>query len=231
MTRFSIQHHQVIESALNNFNADFFYENKILFGGGTRIALDLNEFRTSIDIDFLCPDKSSYRAVRGEVTNVSLGNLVKQEFEYPREISFSRDAVRTFILVGGSRIKLEFVCFDNYELDAVFDGLFPVPYIDRTSCFYTKLLANSDRCLSPPFKDIFDILAMCDHWGMIPSLAFEKAEGHYASAVRRDLIRAVDDVLSRSCFYIEQAKSMTMPDDYARKLVNVVAPELRKTLI
>ena len=59
MTRFSIQHHQVIESALNNFNADFFYENKILFGGGTRIALDLNEFRTSIDIDFLCPDKSS----------------------------------------------------------------------------------------------------------------------------------------------------------------------------
>ncbi|GAB7225145.1 hypothetical protein VoSk93_43660 [Vibrio owensii] len=48
------------------------------FGGGTRIALELDEFRESIDIDFLCPNKDSYRSVRQEVMNVTLGNLVKE---------------------------------------------------------------------------------------------------------------------------------------------------------
>lgn len=231
MTKFSIEHHQIIESALNNFNADFFCKHNILFGGGTRIALELDEFRTSIDIDFLCPNKESYRAVRGEVTNVSLGQLVLQQFEYPREITFSRDAVRTFILVDGSRIKLEFVCFDNYDLNSVFDGQFPVPYIDRESCFYTKLLANVDRCLAPPYKDIFDILAMCDNWGDIPDIAFEKAEAHYSIAVKRDLIKSIDDVLSRREFYIDQAKSLTISEEYACKLVDVVAHGLHKALI
>jgi hypothetical protein len=231
MIKFSIEHHQVIESALKNFNADFFCENNIFFGGGTRIALELNEFRTSIDIDFLCPNKESYRAVRSEVTNVSLGRLVLQQFEYQREILFSRDAVRTFILVDGRKVKLEFVCFDNYNLTAVFDDQFPVPYIDRVSCFYTKLLANSDRCLSHPYKDIFDILAMCDKWGGIPAVAFEMAEEHYGAAVKRDLIRSLDDILSKPDFYINHAKSLSISEHYAHRLVHVVAPGLRQTLI
>lgn len=231
MTKFSIKHHQVIESALKNFNADFFCENNIFFGGGTRIALELNEFRTSVDIDFLCPNKESYKAVRSEVTNVSLGRLVLQQFEYPREISFSRDAVRTFILVDECRVKLEFVCFDNYKLTAVFDDQFPVPYIDRVSCFYTKLLANADRCLSYPYKDIFDILAMCDKWGGVPAVAFEMAEEHYGAAVKRNLISSLDDILSKTDFYINHAKSLTMSEHYAQRLVHVVAPELLRALI
>lgn len=231
MTKFSIKHHQIIESALKNFNADFFCKNNIFFGGGTRIALELNEFRTSIDIDFLCPNKESYKAVRTEVTNISLGQLVLQQFEYPREISFSRDAVRTFILIDGSRIKLEFVCFDNYNLTAVSDGQFPVPYIDRLSCFYTKLLANADRCLDPPYKDIFDILAMSDKWGAIPAVAFNMAEGHYGPAVKRELIRSLDDLISKPDLYINHAKSLTIYEHYARRLIHVVAPELRQTLI
>ncbi len=230
MTKFSIKHHQRIESALKNFNADFFYENNILFGGGTRIALELNEFRTSIDIDFLCPNKESYRAVREEVTSASLGCLVLQQFEYPREISFSRDAVRTFILIDGKGIKLEFVCFDNYDLKAVRDELFPVPYIDRISCFYTKLLANVDRCLISPYKDIFDILAMCDNWGAIPDEAFNKAASHYSIAVKRDLIISIEDILLKPNVYIEHAKSLTISDKYAKQLVNVVAPWLHKSL-
>lgn len=91
---------------MNNFNADFFLRNNIYFGGGTRIALEINEFRESIDIDFLCPDRASYRAVREEVNNVSLGNLVKTEFTYLREISFNREGVRTFIMTDDKKIKL-----------------------------------------------------------------------------------------------------------------------------
>ena len=46
------QHHRLIARALENFNADYLRENRILFGGGTRIALELGEFRESVDIDF-----------------------------------------------------------------------------------------------------------------------------------------------------------------------------------
>lgn len=67
MTEYKAKHHQLIRSVLNNFNADFFFANNIFFGGGTRIALEINEYRESIDVDFLCPDRASYRAVREEV--------------------------------------------------------------------------------------------------------------------------------------------------------------------
>lgn len=45
------QHHRLIARALENFNADYLRANRILFGGGTRIALELGEFRESVDID------------------------------------------------------------------------------------------------------------------------------------------------------------------------------------
>ena len=84
MQNYSKTHHQLIRTALENFNHDFLAQHRIIFGGGTRIALELSEYRESIDIDFLCPDKQSYRAVRHEVTEYSLGNLVKNDFSYPR---------------------------------------------------------------------------------------------------------------------------------------------------
>ena len=106
MATFQVQHHQIIESALKNFNADFLAANHILFGGGTRIALEIDEYRESVDIDFLCPTRESYRAVRQQVTNTSLGALVLNEFNYAREIRADRDAVRTWIQVQDTKIKL-----------------------------------------------------------------------------------------------------------------------------
>lgn len=79
MQEYKIKHHNVIRSVLNNFNADVFFENSILFRGGTRIALEIDEYRESIDIDFLYPNKLSYRSVREQVKSHSLGNLVKKD--------------------------------------------------------------------------------------------------------------------------------------------------------
>ena len=132
---YKVKHHQIIESALKNFNADFFCGNKIYFGGGTRIALEIDEYRESIDIDFLCPDRASYRAVREQVNNVSLGKLVHKEFVYAREIRADRDAVRTLIKHEDTIIKLEFVSFPEYKLIADKEQLFPIPYISKESCF------------------------------------------------------------------------------------------------
>ncbi|EOB2571272.1 nucleotidyl transferase AbiEii/AbiGii toxin family protein [Vibrio fluvialis] len=232
MPDYKIEHHKIIESALSNFNAVFFCQNNIIFGGGTRIALELDEFRESVDIDFLCPNKTSYRAVRQEVTNVELGALVKDEFEYVREIRADRDAVRTVIKVSDTAIKLEFVSFDNYELTYEFDpSKFPVPVLSQESCFYTKLLANADRKLEPPYKDIFDILAMYKAWGSIPTRAIELAENHYGErTVVPSLINALEEIIKSPERYVKAATIVKMNPDWVDSIVYEQPPTLLKEM-
>lgn len=223
---YRLEHHQLIESALSNFNADFFLANNIYFGGGTRIALEIDEYRKSIDVDFLCPDRASYRAVREEVNSASLGNLVKSEFKYLREIAFNRDGVRTFISLGGVGIKLEIVSFDNYELEADKRPLFPVPCIDRESCFYTKLLANTDRCLHQQCKDILDLLAMYDAWNGLPEKALFKAKKHYGSSVVKSLKISLNDIKHNPEKYFGIANDLSISSQYANHLFRSVVPKL-----
>ncbi|MEZ5534816.1 MAG: nucleotidyl transferase AbiEii/AbiGii toxin family protein [Thiolinea sp.] len=66
------------------------HEHHIYFGGGTRICLELDEYRESVDIDFLCPDRKAYIAVRETLNSASLGQLVNQDFSYLREIRADR---------------------------------------------------------------------------------------------------------------------------------------------
>ncbi|WP_155407232.1 nucleotidyl transferase AbiEii/AbiGii toxin family protein [Yersinia thracica] len=230
MKEYKIKHHQIIRSVLNNFNTDFFCANSIYFGGGTRIALEIDEYRESIDVDFLCPNKASYRAVREQVTSNSLGLLVKKEFNYIREIAFDRYGVRTFINENNAKIKLEIVSFDNYELVADTRKLFPVPFIDRTTCFYTKLLANSDRCLHGQCKDIFDILAMYDAWGGIPEESIKKADEHYGPCVLINLIRSLEHLMKDKAEYFKIAAAMSIEPEFANNIINSVAPKLLSSL-
>jgi len=229
MPNYHISHHQHIAAALKNFNADYLAQHRIIFGGGTRIALELDEFRESVDIDFLCPNKEAYRAVREQVSNLTLGQLVKQDFHYVREVRADRDAVRTLIKYQNTIIKLEFVSFDNYELGFEYNlDKFPVPFLEQTSCFYTKLLANSDRKLTEPFKDIFDILAMYRVWGKIPEQAIVCAESHYGQkVVIPDLILALKDVLKRPDMYKRVAqKNLNMKQQWRESLINDCAKSL-----
>ena len=53
---FKRPHHQLVNQAIAALNADFLCENKCYFGGGTRIVMELDEYRESLDIDLLCAD-------------------------------------------------------------------------------------------------------------------------------------------------------------------------------
>lgn len=183
MFEFKRPRHKLIQAALGQFDAGFLKQNRIYFGGGTRISMELDEYRESVDIDFLCPDKASYRAVRECVDGSSLGQLVVQDFEYPRDIRFDRYGVRTFINWQGEKIKLELISCDDYYIEGSDLPGIPVPVIDHTACFTTKLLANADRGLSPPFKDILDLLMMQLAWGPIPEQALKAARQQYGHAV------------------------------------------------
>lgn len=183
MFEFKRPRHRLIQAALGRFDSGFLTQNRIYFGGGTRISMELDEYRESVHIDFLCPDKAAYRAVRESVTNVSLGRLVVEEFDYLRDIRFDRYGVRTFLDWQGERIKLEIISCDDYLIEGAELAGIPVPVVDHTACFTTKLLANADRSLSPPYKDILDLLMMQVSWGDIPEQAWFAARQQYGRAV------------------------------------------------
>lgn len=227
MANYQLSHHQLIATALKQFNADFLAKHTICFGGGTRIALELDEYRESVDIDFLCPNVAAYRVVREQITTASLGSLVQQEFEYLREIRADRYAVRTFLKLEEAVVKLEIVSCDEYRLTAGLDKtLFSVPYLSHESCWITKLLANADRALTAPFKDVFDLVAMHLTWGAIPQTAWSEAERHYGNVPQRELLKALDAMLSKPDFYLTCAADMKMKPDWARRIVYQGADEL-----
>ncbi len=61
---FKRPHHQRIALVLESMNSTLLREHKCLFGGGTAIALRYQEYRESVDIEFLVSDLPSYRNLR-----------------------------------------------------------------------------------------------------------------------------------------------------------------------
>lgn len=86
-------HHQRIFQVLQKFNATYLAEHSILFGGGTRIALEIEEYRESIDIDFFCATPKAYRAVREHIGDRSIGALLNEgeTISFVRDIRSDRD--------------------------------------------------------------------------------------------------------------------------------------------
>ncbi|MGB0563435.1 MAG: nucleotidyl transferase AbiEii/AbiGii toxin family protein [Spirulinaceae cyanobacterium] len=54
MTTFRFTIHQQIQTILSCLNASLLAESRAYFGGGTVLAMELDEYRQSHDIDFIC---------------------------------------------------------------------------------------------------------------------------------------------------------------------------------
>lgn len=223
-------HHQTIEQILSHFNSDYLTQNNILFGGGTRIALELCEYRESVDIDFLCMNTASYKAVRTQVTNESLGELLIKPLEFRREIRIDRNAVRTFINMNGIAVKLEFVAFDDYKLQAYKNSLFNVPCIDQDSCYTTKLLAHSDRKYSDTRKDFFDLLMMYRQWGLPHKSVWQESERHYGAAPKKDLIEQLQQVDNNIGFLKLAGKKLDIKAALTEELLTTVKSDFLENL-
>lgn len=228
--------HQSIFSLLKQFNSGYRCKNRILFGGGTRIALELDEYRESVDIDFLCVDSYSCRAVRTQVTANSLGHLMPGESgQYlARDERADRDAVRTFIRApeSGRPIKLEFVHFDHYDLSAQSESTFPVPCLDHDSCYLTKLLSNADRWSDPNKKDIIDLIVMHHHWGDIPKSVLNKADERYGySVVYEALMRATEALIERYDDTLERmSTNLKMAHQHSKDVLDKHLPSFLNSL-
>jgi hypothetical protein len=228
---YSSPHHKAIINILASFDPNFLSENNILFGGGTRIVLELDEFRESVDIDLFCIGKDAYRAARSTVTNVSFGRLLRKGHTLTRfanrEIRTDRDAIRALLEGPRRPIKLEIINFPNTLLLADKpQNLFPIPCVSREGCFATKLTANADSYQSH-IKDILDLCMMRRAWGPIPQPAWDSACDEYGhQVIATALGEALRDLTARHQIHEKHAtESLHISDGLAKILVREQAPE------
>lgn len=189
--------HQVIHKLLQAFNREILQEAECFFGGGTAIVLLLNEYRESVDIDFLCSSRAGFRLLRETVTQHSLGGLLNAPVSYLREVRADMYGIRTFVEREGVRVKIEIVSEGRIELEGYFDPVLGVPLLSREDMYAEKLLANTDRGLdkSTFSRDMIDLAMMIRQWGPIPADSLSKARAAYGKSVDK----AFSDVAALMC--------------------------------
>ncbi len=99
--------HRLVWRVLESLNGDVLARARCRFGGRTRVAMELGEFRESVTVDFLCEDREGYRILRGTVTQSSLGDLASRPLELMRDVRADMYGIRTFLRVDGQPVKIE----------------------------------------------------------------------------------------------------------------------------
>ena len=202
--------HRRVAALLAALDVQVLQGSKCLFGGGTRIALELDEFRESRDLDFLIADAAGFAALRMLVRERGCAALFHADsnLALPREPRTDQYAVRFPVQVEGQSLRVEFIREARITLDpGVAVPWTGVPCLSTSDCFSEKLLANSDRWPddSVRSRDLIDLAALRIRFGEIPDAAWTKAEAAYKEAVRRDLQKASarfvgSDKLQEACF-------------------------------
>ena len=148
--------HHAVDSALTALDGEFLARAQCFFGGGTRVVLELKEYRESADIDFLCSDRAGYRILRSTIKEDSLGAI------FARPLALVR--------IGDELIKFEIVNEARIDLSGENVPSLHVPSLDRVCCFAEKILANDDRWNDESVlsRDIIDLAFMIEAWGVKP---------------------------------------------------------------
>lgn len=193
--------HRIVLAALRALDADFLARAECFFGGGTRIVLGLDEYRESADIDFLCASRKGYRDLRATVSDTSLGSIAKPGLKLAREVIADRYGIRTFLDMGGEKLKLEIILEGRIGLAGGAANGLSVPVLDAASCCAEKFLANADRWNdeSALGRDVIDLAFMAAGWGREPlRTGLATATEAYGRVVEGDAKRAATKMLERA---------------------------------
>ncbi len=218
---FKVERHQIIHFVLEELNHEFLNECQAYFGGGTLISLDLGEYRTSNDIDFICAYGADYRKLRSTIASNSPRILLKNNSEL-EILRFTTDqyGVRMAIVVNGVIIKTEIIAEARFELDSPRQPVWsPVKCLSISDCFTSKLLANADRYAdeSVHSRDLID-LAFLRIEQSTPPLAIAKAEAAYP--VSPALTTALSQFQSRADYRFHCYESLNIPAAFHSKLID-----------
>lgn len=196
---FSRPEHEAIGDALRRMNHRMLTDNRCWFGGGTAIVLRLGEYRSSLDVDFLCSDVDGYREVRNALVSKGPGALFPGEIKSVRGIRADQYGIRMFVEHLGQPIKFEIVRESRIEVEGEPDPVLQVPTLLVDDMFAEKLLANSDRCMdrSTAYRDAIDLGRLVEAYGPIPENALAKAVGAYGQDIERKSVWVVNRLCSR----------------------------------
>ncbi|WP_374029955.1 nucleotidyl transferase AbiEii/AbiGii toxin family protein [Bdellovibrio bacteriovorus] len=199
---FKREHHKRIASILQALNADLLDQHQCLFGGGTAIVLARDEYRESVDIDFLVSDSSGYRDLRQLLVSKGIAAIARPGMQIVsmREVRADQYGVRTMLQADDIEIKFEIVFESRIELEtsgknSKICGVSTLTSLDMAT---TKLLANSDRWSDSSVysRDVID-LAMVGLPKDELALAKSKAAEVYGESIQRDLEKAIDFLAMR----------------------------------
>ena len=196
--RFARPRHATVAAALAALDARFLEECRCWFGGGTRIVLELGEYRESEDTDFLCASAAGYRTLRSTISERSLGRIVARPLALAREVRADRYGIRTVLGAGEAKLKFEIVLEARIELGGGALAGVGVACLDRASCFAEKLLANADRWRDNAVlsRDVIDLAFMVEHWDKADAIAgAARARGAYGNVADRALCEAAQRLL------------------------------------
>lgn len=204
--------HRTVLAVLESFRAGVLSASRFLFGGGTRIVLDLDEYRVSQDVDFLCSDAAGYGDLRFEATRSGPAALFTpqglERLRFPREMRVDQYGIRFTVLCGDASLKVELIREARIGLDlGVRPAWSPVDCLSIEDCFAEKLLANSDRWADRQVfsRDLIDLAALRARIGPIPESSWAKVRAAYRKAPDEDLRKALaelegDPARQRQCF-------------------------------
>ena len=215
MARFRHAAHDEVLAALQQLDAAFLRESHAYFGGGTRIVLELGEYRVSRDIDFLCADTAGYRAIRETIAEDSLGAIAKPGLRLARDVRGDQYGVRTALECATQRLKFEIVREARIALEGTKVPRLPVSCLARTHCFAEKLLANADRGMdaSTLARDAVDLAFMIEGWGTKDAAAgADLARLAYGPTIDRELARAVTRLRGERIFRARVIAGLAIED-------------------
>lgn len=209
---FEREAHRVVLEILGLLRADVLQRCRFLFGGGTRIVLELGEYRESRDIDFLCSDPQGYADLRFEASRKGVSALFTAEglerLQFPREMRIDQYGIRFTAVLGETALRVELIREARIDLDpGERPAWSPVDCLTVSDCYAEKLLANSDRWADRQVfsRDLLDLAALRASCGPIPKAAWRKVEAAYKSAAADDFRKALalfdgDPMYRRRCF-------------------------------
>ena len=214
MVEYQRLRHRAVACILNLLDAQVLKEAECYFGGGTRIALELAEYRESEDIDFICSNLTGYRKLRSTVDNRSLGSLLPKlgpDLSLLRDVRADQYGIRTIIDVQGEPVKFEIILEARIQVAAMKVTGIPVLVLDRTSCFAEKWLANADRWNDKAVlsRDAIDLAFMLSVWSIEDALAGERlASAAYGEVVSRAASGASSKLLEDATYRRQCAKAL-----------------------
>lgn len=201
---FNRPHHQRIARVLGALDDGVLTQHTCWFGGGTCIALKYDEYRESVDIDFLVSDPGGYRELRQMLTGPDGLSPITQKgarrLELLKEVRADQYGLRTQVQMDGHPIKFEIVRETRISLESpgpqdLICGVSTLTILDLAA---SKLLANSDRYADDGVfsRDVID-LAMMNLQTPQLLAALDKATEAYGPAISRDLAKAIDRIQNR----------------------------------